>query len=110
MHASSISCEVISRGGSDSTSTSLRPSTSPASSTSPGRRSKRPRLSFSPERLHGAGLQRGDAVDGDEQLAPADPGLQPGHGRIAAVGQAHDQVLDPAEPLARTVEQRASKD
>ena len=59
---------------------------------------------------HRARLQLGDAIDGHEQLAAADPRLQARHGRIAAVGEAHDQILDATEPLARPIQQRAAQD
>ncbi len=36
--------------------------------------------------------------------------FNPGHGRIAAVGQTHDQVLDATEPLARAIQQRTAQD
>ncbi len=110
MQASSISCAVTRRGGSASTFTSLRPSTSWPSSTSPTRRSKRPRLSFSPARRTAPGSSVGDPVHRHEQLAPPDPRLQAGHRRVAAIGQPHDQILDAAEPLARAIQQRAAQE
>ncbi len=58
---------------------------------------------------HRAGLKLGDPVHRHEQLAPADPRLESRHGRVAAVGQPHDQILDATEPLARTIEQRAAQ-
>ena len=69
-----------------------------------------PEAELLPRQPHRAGLKLGDPVDRHEQLAPADPRLQAGHRRIAAVGQPHDQILDAAEPLARSIEQRAAQD
>ena len=63
-----------------------------------------------PRQPHRPGLERRDPVGRHEQVAPADPRLQAGDRRIAAVGQAHDQILDAAEPLSRSIEQRAAQD
>ena len=101
MQASSISCAVTRRGGSASTSTSLRPSTSCRQQHLAHAALEAPEAQLLAGQPHGARLQRGDPVGGHEQLAAADPRLQAGDRRVAAVGEAHDQVLDPAQPLAR---------
>jgi hypothetical protein len=53
---------------------------------------------------HRAGLQLGDLVDRNEQLASADPRLQTGDRRIAAVGETHNQIFDAPETLARAIQ------
>ncbi len=59
---------------------------------------------------HRAGLERGDPVGRHEQLTAPDPRLQAGHRRVAAVGKPHDQILDAAQPLSRSIEQRTAQD
>ena len=69
-----------------------------------------PQAELLPRQTHRAGSELRDPVNRHEQLAPTDLGLQAGHRWVAAIGEAHDQILDPPEPLAAAIEQRAAQD
>ena len=57
--------------------------------------------------LHPAGLEVGDAGDGDEQLAAGDADHDAGHRRVRGEAQLGDEVLDPAEAVPVPVHERA---
>jgi len=59
------------------------------------------------DELHEARPQRLDAVDRDEQVPPGDAGDEPGDRRVRLAVEADDQVLDPADPFPRPVDERA---
>jgi hypothetical protein len=66
------------------------------------------------ERLTGeldpAGRHGRDAVAGDEQLAPGDARPQSGDGRVPALRQANDHIVDPAEALPGPVDEPAARE
>src|SRR5437867_2481710 len=59
---------------------------------------------------HGAGLEGFDDVLADEYVLRTDAHLHPGHGRIGAVGELDDEVLDASDLGPRGVQHRAAKD
>ena len=59
---------------------------------------------------HGAGLEGFDDVLADEHVLRTDAHLHPGHGRIGAVGELDDEVLDASDLGPRGVQHRAAKD
>jgi hypothetical protein len=85
----------------------LRPSTSWPSADAPLEATEAELLPGQPHRPR---LERRDPVGGHEQVTTADPRLQAGNRRIAAIGQTYDQVLDATKSLSRSIEQRAAQD
>ena len=79
-------------------------------SSSPGRRSKRARLSVSPWSWTHPGVTPAIIEIGTKQLPPADPRDDPGHGGMGLLALAGDDVFDPAHPLPVTAQQRAVND
>jgi hypothetical protein len=60
--------------------------------------------------LDTAGFHRGNPVTGNEQLPPGDASDQAGDRRIAALGESGDDIVHPAEPAARSINERAVQD
>ena len=60
--------------------------------------------------LDAAGSHRGDPVARDEQLPAGDAPDQTGDRRVAALGESGDDVVHPAEPATRSIDEGAVQD
>ncbi len=59
------------------------------------------------DEVHPARLDVGDLAEGDEQITPGDARDQTGDGRMGALADPHDQILDAADLVARLVDEGA---
>ena len=60
--------------------------------------------------LDSPGSHLGDPVARDEEPATRDPADQSRHGRVAALGEAGDDIVHPSELSTRSVDEGASQD
>ena len=58
-------------------------------------------------KLHAARLELADHLRRDEEIASGNARLETRHGGIGAVGKPDDQVLDPAEAVAASIDEPA---